>query len=91
MALPIPLQGREVVIGASIGIAFARDEDRVDEVIRNADVAMYRAKDGGKGRHAGGLQSLGSKSILTARGWPIRFKNAPLLPNPKTSARSLGG
>ncbi len=49
---PVALQGRELMIGASVGIAFGRGEDRVDELIRNADVAMYRAKDSGKGTYA---------------------------------------
>jgi len=29
-----------------------------------------------KGRHAGGPQSPGSKSVLTALGWPIRFRRS---------------
>jgi diguanylate cyclase (GGDEF)-like protein len=49
---PIALQGREVTVGASIGVAHARGEENVDELLRNADVAMYRAKDEGKGGHA---------------------------------------
>jgi diguanylate cyclase (GGDEF)-like protein len=49
---PIALQGREVTVGASIGLAHARGEENVDELLRNADVAMYRAKDEGKGGHA---------------------------------------
>jgi diguanylate cyclase (GGDEF)-like protein len=49
---PIRLQDREVVVAASIGVAHARAGDRVEELLRNADVAMYRAKDEGKGRHA---------------------------------------
>jgi len=49
---PIALQGREVTIGASMGVAHARGEETVDELLRNADVAMYRAKDEGKGRFA---------------------------------------
>lgn len=49
---PIALQGREVAVGASLGVAHARGEENVDELLRNADVAMYRAKDDGKGRHA---------------------------------------
>ncbi|HEY2805685.1 MAG TPA: EAL domain-containing protein [Gemmatimonadales bacterium] len=49
---PIELQGREVTIGASLGLAHARGEENVDELLRNADVAMYRAKDEGKGRTA---------------------------------------
>jgi diguanylate cyclase (GGDEF)-like protein len=49
---PIALQGREVCVGASIGVAHASGAERVDELLRNADVAMYRAKDNGKGRHA---------------------------------------
>ena len=40
------------MISASIGVAHARGDERVDELLRNADVAMYRAKDDGKGRFA---------------------------------------
>ncbi|MGH7617242.1 MAG: putative bifunctional diguanylate cyclase/phosphodiesterase [Gemmatimonadaceae bacterium] len=49
---PVPLRGREVQLGASIGVAHAQSAERVDELLRNADVAMYKAKDDGKGRHA---------------------------------------
>ncbi|HET7583877.1 MAG TPA: EAL domain-containing protein [Gemmatimonadaceae bacterium] len=52
MHVPVALQGRELSVSASIGVAYARPEDGVDELLRNADVAMYRAKDDGKGRHA---------------------------------------
>ena len=49
---PIPLQGREALVSASIGVAYARGEHSIDELLRNADVAMYSAKDAGKARHA---------------------------------------
>jgi diguanylate cyclase (GGDEF)-like protein len=50
---PFSIGGHEVFIGASIGIALPSGEDEtVDELLRNADVAMYMAKDGGKGRFA---------------------------------------
>jgi diguanylate cyclase (GGDEF)-like protein len=52
MRQPVALEGREVTIGTSIGIAYARGAEHVDELMRNADVAMYRAKEDGKGRHA---------------------------------------
>ena len=51
MSRPIPLQGREVTITASIGVAHMDAGQGVDEVLRNADLAMYRAKAAGKGRH----------------------------------------
>ena len=38
-------------INASIGIAFNAGADTVDELLRNADVAMYSVKDSGKGRY----------------------------------------
>lgn len=42
--------GHEVVIGASIGIALApRDGDDADHVLKNADMALYRAKADGRG------------------------------------------
>jgi diguanylate cyclase (GGDEF)-like protein/PAS domain S-box-containing protein len=49
---PITLADREVIVGASLGVAHARDAASADELLRNADVAMYQAKTAGKGRHA---------------------------------------
>ena len=46
---PFAVAGREVFIGASIGIAAASAETSADEVLRNADLAMYRAKAEGRG------------------------------------------
>ena len=49
---PFVLEGNEVRITTSIGIAFNRAEDaEPDELLRNADAAMYRAKRGGKARY----------------------------------------
>jgi diguanylate cyclase (GGDEF)-like protein len=44
------LDGREVSVSASIGIAGGREDP--ETLLRNADVAMYRAKSLGKGRFA---------------------------------------
>jgi diguanylate cyclase (GGDEF)-like protein/PAS domain S-box-containing protein len=49
---PFELGGRELFVGASIGIALATADSKPSEVMRDADVAMYRAKGDGKGRHA---------------------------------------
>ncbi len=48
---PFNIDGRTVVVGASIGIALA-DDPAIDavELVRQADLAMYRAKDLGRGR-----------------------------------------
>ena len=48
---PVNLRGREVVVSCSIGLAHAMPGDTADEILRNADVAMYRAKDGTRERH----------------------------------------
>jgi diguanylate cyclase (GGDEF)-like protein len=47
------VHGQELTVGGSIGIAVGRGSgQRSDELLRNADVAMYTAKAGGKGRVA---------------------------------------
>ena len=49
---PIWIAGRELVIGASIGIALhAGGAGEGEELVRHADVAMYAAKEAGRGRY----------------------------------------
>jgi diguanylate cyclase (GGDEF)-like protein/PAS domain S-box-containing protein len=49
--VPMVVEGNPVTIGASIGIAVGDDDTSADHLIRNADLAMYRAKHSGKARH----------------------------------------
>jgi diguanylate cyclase (GGDEF)-like protein/PAS domain S-box-containing protein len=46
------LSGNQVRVTASIGVATATGGDGADDLLRNADVAMYEAKRHGKGRSA---------------------------------------
>ena len=53
IAEPCRLSGREVYSSGSIGVAFwAPHYERPDEMIRDADTAMYEAKRQGRGCHA---------------------------------------
>jgi diguanylate cyclase (GGDEF)-like protein/PAS domain S-box-containing protein len=52
LGAPFQLDGREVFVGVSIGIAELHMGDSPDEVIRNADLAMYFAKSRRKGHYA---------------------------------------
>ena len=47
---PLPLYGRDTVITASIGVAHVNGGGRAEDVLRDADVAMYRAKERGRAR-----------------------------------------
>jgi diguanylate cyclase (GGDEF)-like protein len=49
---PVELAGNQVVTQASIGIAVGGAEAEVDDLLRNADLAMYVVKGKGKGGHA---------------------------------------
>ena len=46
----ITILGHEVLVGASIGVAIAAPQDDAPGLLRNADMAMYRAKALGKDR-----------------------------------------
>jgi diguanylate cyclase (GGDEF)-like protein/PAS domain S-box-containing protein len=52
LGAPVSLSGYEVFTSASIGIALSSTAyGRPDHLLRNADMAMYRAKAAGTGRH----------------------------------------
>ena len=53
LRLPFLLAGKELSLRASVGIALsATDGDSAEELLRNADTAMYRAKSSGKSAFA---------------------------------------
>jgi diguanylate cyclase (GGDEF)-like protein len=52
LASPISLAGDQVHTGASIGITvYPADGDQSDDLLRKADLALYRAKDEGRGSY----------------------------------------
>ena len=55
LQLPMALDGRNVTIAVSVGIAFSRDGmtsgGAAEELLSNADAAMYMAKENGKRRY----------------------------------------
>ncbi|MEU9276249.1 EAL domain-containing protein [Streptomyces sp. NPDC048342] len=50
LSQPYAIDGNDVRVNASIGVAFAEPGLGAGELLRNADLAMYRAKAAGKGR-----------------------------------------
>jgi GGDEF domain-containing protein len=71
MLSPFPLQGRQVQVGASVGVTVS-EATEVDAVLREADVAMYMAKARGKGRY-----ELASTSVQAARPGPRLTRSIP--------------
>jgi len=49
---PLPLDGSDFHVAASVGVAFSEPQDDTEQLLRNADIAMYNAKAAGKGRVA---------------------------------------
>ena len=49
---PFQIEGRELMVSASVGIARAAVDQAADDLLRNADLAMYLAKSRGRGQSA---------------------------------------
>jgi predicted signal transduction protein with EAL and GGDEF domain len=67
LSAPYHLKGHQVTIGASIGIAMLRGSSAdADTALKNADLALYRAKSAGRGRFClfePGMESRGDANI----------------------------
>jgi diguanylate cyclase (GGDEF)-like protein len=49
LSVPLDVDGRQIFISTSIGVTiYPRDGEDVDELVKNADIAMYRAKHNGR-------------------------------------------
>ena len=83
---PFDLEGRIASVGASIGIAECKGKEDVMEMLRRADIAMYKAKGSGKNRYCLFDESFDAernenlsiaselKSILASRNLDIMFQ-----------------
>jgi len=50
LAEPVTVQGKEIFVGGSVGVAmYPADGSDADTLLMNADTAMYRAKEAGRG------------------------------------------
>ncbi|SNY04160.1 putative bifunctional diguanylate cyclase/phosphodiesterase [Paractinoplanes atraurantiacus] len=87
---PFRVAGREIFIGASVGVAVSREAAlKPEELLHNADVAMYRAKKDGPGRvlayqpymHAEALDHLSLRGDLqrALRDGEFRLQYQPLI------------
>jgi diguanylate cyclase (GGDEF)-like protein/PAS domain S-box-containing protein len=64
LAVPFTIGGQEVFTSASIGIALsATGYDRPEDLLRDADTAMYRAKAAGKSTHQIFDQGMHSRAV----------------------------
>jgi len=66
LAEPYRIEGRDVVLTASLGISlYPRDSDNGATLIRNADIAMYRAKQEGGGTFSFFSPEMNQRAIET--------------------------
>jgi len=65
---PFTLQGQEIFTGVSIGIAFSHENYRQpEEMLRDADLVMYRAKSSGRSRYEIFDQTIHQQMVSTMK------------------------
>ncbi|MFL6655886.1 MAG: putative bifunctional diguanylate cyclase/phosphodiesterase [Sulfurifustis sp.] len=63
---PLTLDGKELFLSASIGISsYPRDGYDVETLLKNADIAMYRAKEQGRNNYQFFSQEMDSRALET--------------------------
>lgn len=64
LAIQLPIAGQMVTVSASIGIAYAaQGDERPEDLLRAADIAMYRAKGNGRSRYEFSDPSLQNRAL----------------------------
>jgi diguanylate cyclase (GGDEF)-like protein len=63
MAMPVEVEGKMISVRASIGIALHQEDQGSAELLRNADSAMYGAKNSGKGQYKVFDESMHSAAV----------------------------
>jgi diguanylate cyclase (GGDEF)-like protein len=62
LTAPFEIDGHQVIIGASVGIAIApMDGDAADQLLKNGDMALYRSKTDGRGTYRFFEQAMDSR------------------------------
>ena len=64
VAAPVSVHEHELTVGATIGIAvYPGDGDNAETLLKNADAAMYSAKESGRGSHAFYREAMNQRSL----------------------------
>jgi diguanylate cyclase (GGDEF)-like protein len=67
LSTPIQVDSHELHVGASVGVAVYPDDGTApDDLLRNADLALYRAKTEGRGRYTFFTPALGEQAMRVA-------------------------
>ncbi len=78
LRVPIVIEGQPVIVDSSIGICVAQPDVPADELLRNADTAMYNAKRMGRGRYvffSGSMQEASTKWMRLASDMLLGLEN----------------
>jgi diguanylate cyclase (GGDEF)-like protein/PAS domain S-box-containing protein len=87
LSQPYGITGSQVTVAASIGMAVASPGITADELLRNADLAMYRAKAAGKGRVVASPRGGCAPNLPTVHA-PTAAQTAPAVHTPPTTVPS---
>jgi diguanylate cyclase (GGDEF)-like protein len=67
LSAPMTIESLQLEVGASIGIAlYPEDGASSEDLMRNVDLALYRAKEEGRGRYTFFTQALGEQALRLA-------------------------
>ncbi|HEX2063279.1 MAG TPA: EAL domain-containing protein, partial [Acidimicrobiales bacterium] len=81
LSVPLEVEGRDISITTSIGIAYARGKVNGEDLLRDADMAMYRAKQEGRARYAlfdPDMHAAATQRLETANALRTAIKNQEL-------------